>query len=55
MQPVDIYSLSPIYQSSYLFICIYCKELAFAVVGVRLASLESVVQAIRKDKLETLG
>ena len=48
-----LFSLS--YQLSYLLICIYCKELAFAMVGVRLASLESVVQAIRKVKLETLG
>lgn len=41
MQPVDVLSLLSVSQLSYLFICIYCKELAFAMVGVRLASLES--------------
>lgn len=55
MQPVDVLSLLSVSQLSYLVICIYCTELAFAMVGVRLASLESVVQAIRKVKLETLG
>lgn len=41
MQPVDVLSLLSVSQLSYLFIFIYCKELAFAMVGVRLASLES--------------
>ena len=48
-----LFSLS--YQLSYLLICIYCKELAFAMVGVRLASLESVVQAVGRSSWKHLG